>query len=114
MPCEESPLQDLQLGLFRNNHVVYLETLLSPNSGQKLPMCWRVDVARGFAPLRLSTHVVLSLLLASSSLPSPAAPPPLCSVTHHFRLVCSARQVGCTRHNAARHPPRLTSVIAFA
>ena len=33
VPCEESPLPDLSADLFRSNHVVYLESLVSPESG---------------------------------------------------------------------------------
>ncbi len=33
VPCEESPLHDLSSDLYRSNHVVYLESLISPESG---------------------------------------------------------------------------------
>lgn len=69
VPCEESPLQDLSSDVFRNNHVVYLESLISPESG----LCWPMH-AGSFIRNLAFCFARLVFGFASASIPTTRVP----------------------------------------
>ena len=93
VPCEQSPLPDIQSALFRDNHVVYLESLLSPENGMcrgvasDLIVSTRGDCARRFVHFHGNIETFPT-----------SARHPLCPQCRGPSPTCRPRSSGCRQH----------------